>query len=130
MTLVDSSAWIELFRATRSPEHLALRALVEGDEEVATTEPVGMELLAGVRSAGQEKQARAALASCRMYPVSGSDDWERAAAVFRACRVAGATPRTQIDCLVAAVAIRVGIPILARDRDYSMIAQHTPLELA
>lgn len=130
MTLVDSSAWIELFRGTGSPEHLTLRALVKGEGEIATTEPVGMELIAGARSAEEARRVRAALASCRMQPVSGPNDWERAAAIYRTCRLEGATLRNQIDCLVAAVAIRAGIPVLARDRDYPVIAEHTPLELA
>lgn len=130
MTLVDSSAWIELFRATGSPVHLGLRALIGGDGEIATTEPIGMELLAGARTAEQAGRVRAALASCRAHPVSGPSDWERAAAIYRTCRAEGTTPRTHIDCLIAAVAIRADIPVLTADRDFETIARHTPLELA
>ena len=42
----------------------------------------------------------------------------------------GITPRRLLDCLIAAVAIRTGVPVLAQDRDYELIAEHTPLELA
>jgi len=34
-----------------------------------------------------------------------------------------------VDCLIAAVALRVGLPILAADRDFEVIARHTGLEL-
>jgi predicted nucleic acid-binding protein len=65
-----------------------------------------------------------------MCAVNGPSDWERAAGIYRACRAGGTTPRTQIDCLVAAVAIRVEVPVLTADRDFAAIARHTPLELA
>lgn len=130
MTLVDTSAWIELFRATGSPVHGSLRALLEGEGEIVTTEPVAMELLAGAQSALYLRRVRAALAACRISAVNGPGDWEQAAAIYRACRAGGTTPRTQIDCLVAAVAIRVKVPVLTANRDFAAIARHTPLELA
>ena len=58
------------------------------------------------------------------------EDWAGAAGVYTQCRHAGATPSRLLDCLIAAVAIRAGTPILARDRDFAQIARHTPLELA
>lgn len=130
MTLIDTSAWVELFRATGSEVHLKLRALVQGPDELATTEPVMMELLAGTVSVKEERRVQKALAACWMHTVSGSEDWAQAAAIFRTCRSEGTAPRTQIDCLIAAVAIRAGLPVLTADQDFSKIARHTPLELA
>jgi hypothetical protein len=43
--------------------------------------------------------------------------------------VHGSTPRSLVDCLIAAVAIRENAGILHQDRDYDMIAAHTPLRL-
>jgi predicted nucleic acid-binding protein len=37
--------------------------------------------------------------------------------------------RSLIDCLIAAVAIREGAPVLERDRDFTIIAAHTELRL-
>ena len=34
-----------------------------------------------------------------------------------------------LDCLLAAVAIREGVPLLHNDRDFEVLARHTPLEL-
>ncbi|GAA1221271.1 PIN domain-containing protein [Pseudonocardia alaniniphila] len=48
MELIDSSAWIEFLRATGSRANLAVRELVQQrPHEIALTEPVVMELLAG-----------------------------------------------------------------------------------
>lgn len=42
-------------------------------------------------------------------------------------RWAGVTIRSHIDALVAAVAIRLDVPVLHHDRDYDQITQHTGL---
>jgi hypothetical protein len=39
MSLIDSSAWIELFRATGSPTHERLRAALSSDDELVSTNP-------------------------------------------------------------------------------------------
>ncbi|HSD23442.1 MAG TPA: PIN domain-containing protein [Solirubrobacterales bacterium] len=129
MSLIDSSAWIELFRGTGSRTHRQLRKQISSAEEMATTEPVAMELLAGARSARDRRRIKGALAACRMVSVHNAGDWEDAAAIYLSCRRAGATPRRLLDCLIAAIAIRAGIPVLAADRDYELISRHTALEL-
>jgi predicted nucleic acid-binding protein len=130
MSLIDSSAWVELFRDTGSRTDKRLRAMISGGEELETTEPVAMELLAGARGAGGRRRIQRVLAACRLLSVDNAADWLDAAAVYQGCRGAGETPRRLIDCLIAAVAIRAGVPILARDRDFELIARHTPLELS
>jgi hypothetical protein len=130
MSLIDASAWIEMFRDTGSPTDARLRALISGGEELETAEPVAMELLAGARSARDRRRIRRTLAACRLVSIDNAADWEDAAAIYQSCRHAGETPRRLSDCLIAAVAIRVGAPILARDRDFELIARHTSLELA
>ncbi len=130
MTLVDSSAWIEYFRRTESPVDLKLDELVREGAELVATEPVLIELLAGARNAAEEMAVRRTLATCRMVGVEGPRDWEHGAAIYAVSRRRGTTVRRHIDCLIAAVAIRAGVPILARDRDYESISQHTALQLA
>ena len=127
--LIDSSAWVEFLRATGSPAHLALRERIRSGGAVATTGPVAMELLAGAGSPGEARRIRRMLATCRMLPVR-ADDWQDAAALYSRCRRGGGTPRRLLDCLIAAVAIRAGAPVLAQDRDFELIAEHTVLELA
>ena len=48
----------------------------------------------------------------------------------RTCERSGESVYSLTDCLVAAVAIRVGAPVLAHDRDFVLLARHTDLELA
>ena len=129
MSLIDSSAWIELFRGTGSRTHRQLREQIASGREIVTTEPVAMELLAGAQRPRDRRRIKGALAACRMVSVHNAADWEDAAAIYLNCRRAGATPRRLLDCLIAAIAIRARVPVLAQDRDYELIAQHTVLEL-
>jgi predicted nucleic acid-binding protein len=129
VTLVDTSAWVEFLRRTGSPAHLELRALLEGDRQLATTEVVVMEVLAGARDPDHLQRLQRLLLRCRMLPVRGLADYEQAAAVYRACRGGGRTVRELADCLIATVAIRVGVPVLHADADFDVIARHSPLRV-
>jgi predicted nucleic acid-binding protein len=129
VTLVDSSAWIEYLRGTGGPAHRRMAELARSGAELATTEPVVMEILAGARTAHEFTRLREAMLATHMLPVSGLDDYEQAAAIHRACRTGGETVRGLIDCLVAAVAIRTDSSLLHADIDFEVIARHTPLRL-
>jgi len=128
--LADSSAWIEFLRATGSDAHLRLRGLVERQAELATTEVVLMEVLAGARSDGELEDLRRLLyGRCMLLPLDGPADYERAAELHRQCRSSGETIRKLTDCLIAVVAIRAGIELLHRDGDFDAIARHTSLRV-
>jgi predicted nucleic acid-binding protein len=127
--LADTSAWVEFLRATGSEANLRLRALLEGDQ-LATTDVVLMELLAGARDDGHRDRLRALLGRCEFVPVTGPRDYEDAADVYRACRQAGHSVRALTDCLIASVAMRAGLAVLHTDRDFDAIACHAPLEIA
>jgi len=58
------------------------------------------------------------------------DDYRNAAALYRACRARGTTPRSTIDCLLAQICLVLNVPILSRDRDFELIARVAPLKLA
>jgi predicted nucleic acid-binding protein len=128
MILADTSAWAEFYRRTGSAVHHAMAALLTRSE-VATTEPVVMELLAGRRADRQLADVRRRLLMLRMLHVGELDTWELAAAIARACRARGETIGNQMDCLIAAVAIREGASVLHADRDFDVIARHTPLRV-
>ncbi len=131
MTLIDSSAWIEYLRGEHGGGDPEVRArirslLVEGG---ALTEPVIMEVLAGARSGRHGTQLRSLLGSVELLPIE-SEDWASAALLYRMCRVNGSTIRSMVDCLIAAVAVRRDVPVLAKDRDFVALAAYTPLRLA
>ncbi len=129
MIVVDTSAWVEYLRATGSATHRQLRGLIERDAELATTDVVVMELLAGARSARRLEELRRFLTRFAHLPTEGLGDYERAAALYRLCRSEGETVRSLTDCLVAAVAIRTRSSVLARDRDFETIARHADLSV-
>jgi predicted nucleic acid-binding protein len=129
VTLGDTSAWIEFLRRTGSPVNLQVREAITR-RAIAITEPVAMELLAGQRQRSERLAVGRLLAGAELVRVGGIDTWEDAAAIHRVCSAGGHTVRSQLDCLIAAVAIREGVPVLHADRDFDLIAQHTPLQVA
>lgn len=124
MILIDTSAWVEFLRDTGS------RACVRVDEllaeEIATCHPVRMEVLAGARNERHLQDLRGLLARARLLPTLPTD-YEDAAALYRTCRRRGETVRKLMDCLIAAHAIRAGLPILHDDADFDVLAQHAGL---
>jgi predicted nucleic acid-binding protein len=128
--LADSSAWMELLRETGSSIDWRLdSALAVSDEEVATTDVVIMEVLAGARDDAHRDRLRRMLYGCRFLTVDGPADYEQAAEIYRACRRQGETVRKMTDCLIAAVAIRNEAELLQCDADFEAIARHTALRL-
>lgn len=119
MILVDTSVWIEVFRA-RDP--LDLEALVSLDD-VTTCLPIVQEVLQGFRSEAAFRVARDAMLS---FPVVESPLerglFEEAVGLYRAARRRGRTIRSSVDCLIAACAIRHDLTVLHRDRDYAVLA--------
>ena len=129
MILADTSAWVEVYRGSGSPVHLAMRRLLRERSDLCVTETIVMELLASARPDEHLAEVRRRLLSFRMLQVGGLDTFERAAMIQRACRTGGETVRSMTDCLIAAVAIRDGATLLHADRDFDAIARHTPLRL-
>jgi predicted nucleic acid-binding protein len=127
--VVDTSAWIELDRATRSPVYGRLRAALDHGEEIAVTEVVVAEVLSWARDEHGLTGWRELLLGFPLLRLDGLLDFEAAAALRRACRRGGETIRSIADCLVAVPAIAAGAPVLHADRDFDVLARHTPLEV-
>jgi predicted nucleic acid-binding protein len=125
--LIDSSAWIEFFRRTGSRANVEVRDLMqERPGEVAITEPVLMELLAGAPSGRAFSQIEKLTGGLQLLPVDASVDYRDAAIVYRAVRRGGHTVRKTMDCLIAAVAVRTGVTLVHRDRDFDLLAAALP----
>jgi predicted nucleic acid-binding protein len=128
LIVVDTSAWIELYRDTQSDTHLRLRELLANDADLAITEIVVMELLGGAKSGRAALRRR--LLSFPLLPLQGLQDFEEAALIYRRCWRAGERLRRgYTDCLIAVPAIREKAQILHQDHDFDVIAMHTTLEL-
>lgn len=130
MILIDSSAWIEFLRATGSAQDETVDRLIASEASVATTDVVLMEVLAGARHDNERDQLRKLLyGRCAFLPLRGPHDFERAAELYRECRLRGETVRKLTDCLIAVVAIRADAELLHRNGDFATIARHTPLRV-
>ncbi|MGH3525886.1 MAG: type II toxin-antitoxin system VapC family toxin, partial [Pseudonocardiaceae bacterium] len=112
-----------------SPAHLTLRSLLREQADIAVTEIVIMELLAGARSDEHAVQLRSTLLGFPVLPLRGLADYEAAAQLYRCCRLAGRMVRKMTDCLIAVSAISAGATLLHRDADFDTLATHTPLQI-
>ena len=128
MILVDSSAWVEYLRGTGSLTHHRLRSLISDGARLATTDPIRMEILCGARDEMHARHLRMLLNALDHRAASGAD-FEEAARIYRECRRAGTPVRSLMDCLIGAVALREGMSLLARDRDFEAIRKVTGLRL-
>ena len=126
MSLIDTSAWIEYLRQTGSRANIEVRRTLNVDPEICDV--IRMEILAGARDQQHLTQLEKLLAratTIKTEPV----DYDNAAAIYRACRKLGVTIRAQIDCLIAAIAIRTNTKIIHHDSDFEAIAQVTKLKI-
>ena len=127
MTLVDSSAWVEFLRDTGSPACLRVRELMLASD-IDICGAVRLEVLAGARGESNLQNLRRLMARAHSISILPAD-YDAAANLYRRCRRQGETVRKLIDCLIAAVAIRAGIPVLHYDRDFNVLARHTELQV-
>ena len=125
LILLDTSVWIETFRS-RNP--LRLEEIVEFDE-IVTCLPVIQEVLQGFRS---ERAFRIAHDAMLALPVVESPlsltVIEEAVGLYRTARRQGLTIRSSVDCLIAACALRHGLTVLHRDRDYPLLGKVSALQ--
>lgn len=128
MILADTSAWVEYDRATGSAVDQRLAGLLES-AQVAVTEPVVMEVLAGARDDRRETDLRRLLLRFHLLSFDPVVDFDGAVRIYRRCRAAGVTPRGMLDCMIAAVAWRTSATLLAHDADMGRVARIVEIEL-
>jgi predicted nucleic acid-binding protein len=126
--LVDTSVWIELFAASESTADRWLTERINAELPVIVAEVVMMELLIGTTDESKAAVRRQRLQHFVIEPLAPVRDAEDAAAIHRQCRRNGHTVRSMIDCLVAAMALRLDVPVAHRDRDFEVIAAHCGLQ--
>ena len=126
MKLVDTSAWVEFFRArgdSRVKRHVA--SLVQADA-AAFTCPIYFELLAGVRQAEQQ-DLETTFAFCQRVLFVAAD-WVEAARLEQVLRSKGLRlPRN--DLFVATVALRTGRDLVCRDRHFEQMRDQAGFKL-
>jgi predicted nucleic acid-binding protein len=125
MYLVDTSAWIEVFR---KPSRLVIDDVIDFDE-IVTCLPVVQEVLQGFTGEREFRIARDAMLALPIVEAPlGQRVFLEAADLFRSARRAGCAVRSGADCLIAACAIRHGLTVLHDDRDYTALSRVSPLQ--
>jgi predicted nucleic acid-binding protein len=127
--VVDTSVWIDHFNAVDSRPSALLRELVEADAEIGIVDVCLTEILQGFRRDRDVDLVAGSLLAFPLLRLERIDDFVDAAQLFRTARRRGRTVRSTIDCLIAAVCIREGAPILHRDRDFDQLARCTALQV-
>jgi predicted nucleic acid-binding protein len=90
-------------------------------------EVVMMELLIGTTDESMAALRRKRLQRFVIEPLAPVRDAEDSAAIHRRCRRRGETVQSLIDCLVAAMALRLDVAVAHRDRDFEVIGAHCGL---
>jgi predicted nucleic acid-binding protein len=123
--LVDTSVWIEHFRA---PPRVDLTAYGDFDD-LAVCLPIVQEILQGIDRDAAFARVRGALLAMPIVeaPLEPSL-FDEAVDLYRRARRAGVTLRSSVDCLIAACALRHHLTVLHHDRDFTALARVSMLE--
>lgn len=129
MILVDSSVWIDYFRAADTPQVAMLDSLL-GRSPLAVGDLIAAEVLQGVRNEREFRLVRRVLDSFTHIDLVGYDLAVRASENFRHLRGQGITVRKTVDTLIATRCIEDGLTLLHSDREFLPFVQHLGLREA
>ncbi len=127
--IVDSDVWSEALRkkgGEPSPERNFLGELIT-EKRVQLLGCIRQEALQGLRDEAQFERLRAALQAFPERQPS-QNEYEMAASFYNLCRSKG-IQGSSTDFLICACSAVWGLPILTKDRDFGLYAQHFPLKL-
>ena len=126
--LIDTSAWIDFFQGVASHEKTLLKDCLSRREHIFIAGVIVQEILQGIRDDSQYRTIREFLFLFSKIDTQFADHVD-AASIYRDLRKRGATIRSPVDCLIAALAIRHRLFLLHKDRDFTVIARHHPLSI-
>lgn len=126
MILVDSSVWIDYFRASLTPQTDMLHALL-AQKVVAVGDLMVVEVLQGTGSDLDFAAILQLLERVTLVTISNHDIAVLAARNYRALRTKGITVRKTIDTLIATRCIIDDIALLHSDRDFQPFVEHLGL---
>ena len=127
--IVDTSVWIDFFNGHPSAQAQRLARAIEDGESIALPGLVYTEILLGLKNDTEAKRIALLLQAFDWVSEPTPADYAAAAALYRQCRAKGLTIRSTIDCVIARLCLRDGLPLLAKDRDFDRMAQIVALKL-
>jgi hypothetical protein len=129
MILVDSSVWIDYFRAADTPQVALLDSFL-GNVLLAVGDLIAAEVLQGVRDERQYRQVRRALDAFEHVDLAGYPLAIKASGHYRTLRARGVTIRKTIDTLIATYCIEDDVALLHADRNFDPFVEHLGLRVA
>lgn len=130
MIVVDTTVWIDFLNGRDEPHVARLAEMIEADTGIALTDVTLAEVLQGIRDEAQLGVVDQSLCAFDVLRLESLDDFRRAAQLYRTARRQGVTIRRTLDCLIASVCIREGLPIMHSDADFDRLAEHSALLIA
>lgn len=127
MYLVDTSVWIDFFRARDTLPVRRLTALLPAGADVCVTPEILQEILQGACDVPQfEKYRRYFTSQPILTPRDAVQSAIAAARMYFDCRRRGITVRSSNDCLIAQLAVEHNAALLHDDTDFESIAKVAP----
>jgi predicted nucleic acid-binding protein len=127
--LVDSSVWVDYFRAADTPQVILLDSYL-GRQRIAIGDLVAAEVLQGVQDDKEFKQVKKVFDSFTRLDLCGYDLALKAAENYRLLRAQGITVRKTIDTLIATRCIQDDLTLLHADKDFLPFAKYLGLREA
>jgi hypothetical protein len=129
MIIVDTTVWIDFLQGRGTPFEEHLSELIEQAAPLALTDLIYCEILQGIRDDRTHQETRELLQSYPIFQLEDLRTIDHGASIYRACRKQGLTVRKTVDCLIAAVCLRVDAELYHNDRDFDAIAKVEPLRI-
>jgi predicted nucleic acid-binding protein len=127
MIVPDSSVWISLFHAVRTPAVLQLLNVEPIDLIVGDL--VLLEILQGATSEKVARDLERKLLQFTIAEMLGHHIAIRAAENYRRLRREGTTPKRTPDLIIATYCIENGYQLLHQDRDFGAFERHLGLKV-
>jgi predicted nucleic acid-binding protein len=127
MYLVDTSAWLDYLKGTKSPVVTKLTEVMDQQIPFGITGVIYQEILQGAETEHDFTLLEEYFGTQRFYhPRDLVETYRNAAALYARCRRRGVTPRSTVDCLIAQVAIEHELQLIHSDRDFTAMARVIP----
>ena len=126
MIVVDTTVWIDFFRAKDTDQTMRLRRLI-GRELILIGDIVLVEILQGVRDDAQAARVEQALRAHRVEAMLSTALAPKVASNYRLLRAKGITVRKTIDMIIGTFCIERGHALLHSDRNFDPMQDHLGL---
>jgi predicted nucleic acid-binding protein len=128
MIVVDTTVWIDFFRARDTDQTTKLRQLI-GRELILIGDIVLVEILQSVRDDAEAARVERALRVHRVEPMLSGVLAPKVAANYRLLRAKGITVRKTIDMVIGTFCIEGRHGLLHSDRDFDPMEDHLGLSV-